>query len=55
MSKQSDEVLEKLKEALEAVKWNLPDSPEKFKAYQSIQEAILWVKSEEIFREMNKE
>lgn len=51
MSAQTEAVKETLKNALEEVKWKLPDTPEKFKAYQAVQEAILWLSAPEIFKE----
>jgi hypothetical protein len=48
---QLDDVKADVKKALESVKWNLPDTPEKFKAYQHIQEALLWLSAKEILKE----
>ena len=48
---QIDDVKADLFKALESVKWKLPDTPEKFKAYQHIQEAILWLSAPEILKE----
>lgn len=44
-------VKQTLVDALEEIKWKLPDTPEKFKAYQSVQEAILWLSAPDIFKE----
>lgn len=51
MSTQTEAVKKTLYNALEEVKWKLPDTPEKFKAYQSVQEAILWLSAPEIFKD----
>lgn len=53
MSVQTDQVKKTLEDALEEVKWKLPDTPEKFKAYQAVQEAILWLSAPEIFKKDN--
>lgn len=51
MSKQTEEVKQTLLSALEDVKYKVPDTPEKYKAYQKIQEAILWLSATEVFKE----
>jgi hypothetical protein len=51
MAKKNEKVEEALLKALDEVRWNLPDSPEKFKAFQCVQEAILWLNAGEIFKE----
>lgn len=51
MAKETDAVKKVLLDALEEIKWKLPDTPEKFKAYQHVQEAVLWLSSPEIFKE----
>ena len=53
MSTPTDDVKASLKESLEAIKWKLPDTPEKFKAYQCVQEAILWLAAPEILKDKN--
>lgn len=52
MASQEVEAVKKtLENALEEIKWKLPDTPEKFKAYQSVQEAYLWLSSVDIFKD----
>ena len=51
MSTPTDDVKNALKVSLEEIKWKLPDTPEKFKAYQCVQEALLWLSAPEILKD----
>lgn len=47
----ADKIKKDLYAVLEDIKWKLPDTPEKFKTYQAVQESILWLSAVEIFKD----